>query len=88
MPRPTKGLTSGAKIRIKIELANKRLFISRHTVKNFVKFVCHKENFRNFVGGEHAIIFCILFVFGYYKDTKISLIAKLSDCYIFIELTL
>ena len=33
----------------------------QHTAINFVKFVCHKENFCNFVGSEHAIIFCIVF---------------------------
>src|SRR5574344_71007 len=43
----------------------------QHTAINFVKFVCHKENFCNFVGGEHAIISCILLVIQHYKDTKI-----------------
>ena len=41
----------------------------QQTAINFVKLVCHKENFCNFVRGEHAIITCILFVFRHYKDT-------------------
>ncbi len=50
----------------------------RHTVKKLAEFIRHKENFRNFVLGEHSdyclYYFCILSTI---KVQQFSLITKL-----------
>lgn len=50
----------------------------RHTVKKLAEFIRHKENFRNFVPGEHSdyclYYFCILSTI---KVQQFSLITKL-----------
>ena len=46
------------------------IFIQQ-TAKNFVKFICHKENFSNFVLGEHSEYCLYNFVIQHYKGTTI-----------------
>ena len=43
----------------------------RHTVKKLAEFIRHKENFRNFVLGEHSDYCLYYFVFEHYKGTTI-----------------
>ena len=59
-----------------------------HTVKNFAKLICHKENIRNFVFGEHSDYCLDYFVIGHYKDTIIFAIYQIFNQLYFIELTL
>ena len=42
-----------------------------HAVKKLAEFICHKENFRNFVLGEHSDYCLYYFMFEHYKGTTI-----------------
>ncbi|MCR4920418.1 MAG: hypothetical protein K5945_01740, partial [Bacteroidaceae bacterium] len=56
--------------------------------KNFVKFVCHKENFCNFVFGEHSDYCLYYFVIEHYKGTTIFANHQIYRQLYFVELTL
>ena len=53
------------------------------TVKKLAEFICHKENFRNFVLGEHSD-YCLYYFssLGTIKVQQFSLITKYLDNYI------
>ena len=55
----------------------------RHTVKKLAEFIRHKENFRNFVLGEHSD-YCLYYFssLGTIKVQQFSLITKYLDNYI------
>ena len=53
-----------------------------------MKFVCHKENFCNFVFGEHSDYCLYYFVIEHYKGTTIFANHQIYRQLYFIELTL
>ena len=53
-----------------------------------MKFVCHKENFSNFVFGEHSDYCLYYFVIEHYKGTTIFANHQIYRQLYFIELTL
>ena len=60
----------------------------RQTVKKLAEFIRHKENFRNFVLGEHSDYCLYYFVIQYYKGTTIFANHQIFKQLNFIELTL
>ena len=46
------------------------------TVKKLAEFICHKENFRNFVLGEHSDYCLYYFMIEHLKVQQFSLITK------------
>jgi len=65
-----------------------RPYFFQHPAIKFVKFVCHKEDFSNFVSGEHSDISLYYFVIAHYKDTKNIANNQIIRQLFFIELTL
>ncbi len=53
----------------------------KHLIKNFAEFICHYENFCNFVVGEHNDN-CFCLKFSTLKLISLSLITKFSATYI------
>lgn len=60
---------------------------AEHCIKNFAEFVCHYENFNNFVLGEHSDK-SIMFEFQHFKFTTFIANHQIFNQLYFIELTL
>ena len=60
---------------------------TEHGIKNFAEFICHYEYFCNFVFGEHSDKSISLY-FSTINLMLLSLIAKIFNHLIFVELTL